>query len=126
MVENVGVITMIKLKRLVESNKKHLGYKVIGYDANKKRAFSLYDSRRTYKVKVGMIERDDKHGLYLGTTRNFPLDYYSGQTDFDDLLLTCEYTDTDIIKGTPTDKNSEILVRQYKIVKIEFIKNEYV
>ena len=106
-------------------NKKYTGFKVVGYDAEKKRAFSLYNTRLTYKnVKKGKVEKTDK-GLYLGTTRDFSVDYYSGQTDYDDLLLTCEYYSDDIIKGDPTSRSGEVVVKQYKIIKIEFLENEY-
>ena len=112
--------------KIVEStNSKYIGYKIVGWDSKRKRAFSLYDVKTTYQISKGAVHKSDK-GLYLGTTRNFVTDYYSGQTDYDDLLLTCEYFDSDIIKGNPHDRNGEIVVRQYKIIATEVIKNEYV
>lgn len=115
---------MINLKTLLESKNKYIGYKIVGWDSKKKRAFSLYDVKKTYTIKKGMIEKNN-HGLYLGTTKDFPIDYYSGQTDYDDLLLTCEYYDDDIIKGDPNSRSSEIIVKQYKIIKIEVLENIY-
>ncbi len=116
---------MIKLKTLLESKNKYIGYKVVGWDSKKKRAFSLYDVKTTYIIKKGMVQKDSKSGLYLGTTRDFSVDYYSGQTDYDDLLLTCEYYENDIIKGDPKSRSGEIIVKQYKIIKTEVLENIY-
>jgi hypothetical protein len=113
--------TIKKLKNvLIKEAKetKYIGYKIVGW--NGKKAYSLMDKQTVYNIKVGTTHKSPK-GLYLGTSRQFVEDYYSGLTDDTDLLLTCEYFNEDIIKGDPTYKNGEIIVRKYKIIKTEKI-----
>jgi len=104
--------------------KKYIGYKTVGWDSKKKRAFSLYDPKITYDAKRGKSHKSS-NGLFLGTTREFSIDYYSGQTDYDDLLLTCEYNETDILRGDPKSRSGEVVVKEFRIIKVEVIKNEF-
>jgi len=92
------------------------GYKIVGYDG--KKAFSLYDTKTAIDINKGDVI-EDPNGIYLGTEEQFVLDFYTGLSDYDDLLLTYEYEDSDILKGSKHDKNSEIIVRKAKLVDIK-------
>lgn len=58
-------------------------------------------------------------GLYLGTSKKFVMDYYSGLTDYEDVLLTYEYSPDDLLSGNPDDTDGEITVRKAKLIDME-------
>jgi hypothetical protein len=58
-------------------------------------------------------------GLYLGTSKDFVMNYYSGLTDYDDVLLTYKYDMDDVLSGNPDDSDGEITVRRATLVDIE-------
>ena len=97
------------------------GYKIVGWDEENKRAFSIYDTKLDVDIKLNSITQY-KTGLYLGTSKNYVLDYFSGGTDFEDLLLTYEYDKNDLIKGDPYSKNGEIVVKKAKLVNVEKVE----
>lgn len=61
---------------------------------------------------IGKVTTASGAGLFLGTSKNFVIDFYTGLTDFDDVLLTYKYDRTDVLSGTPREKDSEITVRK--------------
>jgi len=76
-----------------KESQKIMGYKIVAY--NKGRAFSLYNNKITYNLSIGSISSD----IFLGTNEKFCLDYYSGLTDDQELILTYSYNPSDIISG---------------------------
>lgn len=113
----------LKIRDFLNESKVHLGYKIISYDG--KDFYSLYDRHMKYNVQIGSIVNDAK-GIYLGTSRNFAIDYYGGSTDVTDVLLTYEFADRDIIKGDPNDKDlmtggTEMVVKRAKLIKKEVL-----
>lgn len=105
----------------LQEKKKNLGYKIVGWDASKKRAFSLYDTKLDVEITNGKTYQYKK-GTHLGTSRDYVIDYFSGGTDYEDLLLTYEYDERDLLKGDPEHKNSEIIVKKAKLIDIELLK----
>jgi hypothetical protein len=99
------------------------GYKIVGYDPDKKRAFSLYEPSMDADTAVGKTVKYPGKGLFIGTTRKFCLDYYSGLTDMEELMLTYEISPSDILTGTP-EREGEMSVRRAKLVKVEKLGNE--
>ena len=83
-----------------------LGYKVVGW--NGQRAYSLYKPSMSYDIRVGATHDD----LFLGTSEQFCLDYYTGGTDDQDMLLTYEYNIADVVSGEPDHPNGEVRVRR--------------
>lgn len=100
--------------------KKFLGYKVVGLKKGSGQAYSIY-SKEPININIGSVEEYSGKGLFLGTSKDFCLDYYScGTADEDDeLLLTYEYNLQDIIQGDPNYKNGEIQVKKAILVNIE-------
>lgn len=92
----------------------YMGYRVV--EKRDGKYYSLY-SKEEIPLKIGQ-ETVDPKGFYLGTTREFATDYYTGLTDYDDAILTYEYRPEDVIKGDPTSPNSEIIVRRAKLLEI--------
>lgn len=107
---------------------KYLGYKsaIIRKQGKSKSLFSIYDKNfEISEAKIGTIVNLQK--FYLGTSKQFVLDYYSDMSDEDEVLLTYEYSDNDIVSGGPPDHSlSEIVVKRAKLISIEpMLKNEY-
>jgi len=105
-----------------------LGYRIV---ANKDgQLVSLYGSHKV-SSKVGTIVRPGGKGLYLGTVKDFALNYYSGMSDYPDALLTYSYKIRDLVEGDPDSgitepphDGGEIVVREAKLVNIEFLPVE--
>ena len=107
-----------ELENKMKQGQQLIGYKIVGWDG--KRAFSLYQTNKTVDLTIGSIDKN----IYLGTTRQFVLDYYSGGTDYQDLLLTYQFKPEDVIKGNPDDKGpggGEIIVQQANLIKVETV-----
>jgi hypothetical protein len=103
---------------------KYLGYK--SAIIRSKYLYSIYDRKfKISQAKVGSVVLLDK--FYLGTSKQFVLDYYSDITDEDEVLLTYEYDESDIVSGGPPNHPlSEIIVKRAKLIKIDpMIKDEY-
>jgi len=95
---------------------KHLGYKIVVWDGEK--ATSLYKRDMVIPIEIGS-ELTGK--IYLGTTKKFVIDYYSGGTDLVDMLLTYSFDSEDVIKGNLTDSEGEIIVSRTILVKYELV-----
>jgi len=100
------------------------GYKAVGYHASTGQAYSLYGGRSSViNITVGNVERDPR-GFYLGSTKKFCMDYYSGLTDDDELLLTYEFGPEDLMEGediVETGAEGELKVRQARLAEVERI-----
>ena len=99
--------------------KKYLGYKIVGFDGA--RYFSLYRPDLTIDVTIGSVI-SPPGGLYLGTTKQFCIDYYSNGTDFQDALLTYEYDENDVLSGEPNASSGEVIVKRGKLKEVEIQK----
>jgi hypothetical protein len=96
-----------------------LGYKIVSDSGNKTYAWSLYGGEKfKISLKVGEVT-EVKNGLYLGTSKDFVTDYYSGLSDSPDLLLTYEYNSDDVMSGDPESKSGEVKVRKASLKHIE-------
>lgn len=96
------------------SNKMLIGYKIVSWDGNE--AFSLYDKNKKINLNIDSIDSN----IYLGTSKQFCIDYYSGLTDDKDMLLTYSYDKNDIISGSE-NSTGEILVRKAQLKNIEWL-----
>jgi len=98
--------------------KKYLGYKIVGWTG--KKAFSIYNLNHEISLKKGQITTNPE-GVYLGNSKQYVIDYFSGGTNYQDLLLTYEYDSKDLIKGDPEFLNGEVKVKSVKLIDIEKI-----
>jgi hypothetical protein len=112
------------VKRITEALGKemntHLGYKIVGQ--HKRRAYSLYNPKQTISIRKGSVIRDP-HGIYLGTSQKFCLDYYRGLVadGHNELMLIYRYHDRDVWDGDPLAANGEV-----KVVKATLVGYEHV
>ena len=93
------------------------GYKIVAHEDGK--LYSLQNPDLQYNVKMGTVE-SPTNGMFLGTTKNFVIDYYSEMTDKEDALLVYEYDPEDVISGQP-DEEGEVKVTKAKLVSMEVI-----
>ena len=93
------------------------GYKIVAHEDGK--LYSLQNPDLQYNVKMGTVE-SPTNGMFLGTTKNFVIDYYSEMTDKEDALLIYEYDPEDVISGQP-DEEGEVKVTKAKLVSMEVI-----
>lgn len=70
-------------------------------------------------LEIGKMDDMPGEGLFLGTTREFCEDYYTGLTDGDDILLTYAYEDDDVLRGAPGSSAGEVTVRRARLLAIE-------
>lgn len=102
-----------------------VGYKVVLRKGRK--LFSLYDH--------SPIPRGGTHispgGLYLGTTREFCLDFYAsepgdfGAEGFDgEALMAYTYRPEDVIRGDPAHPYDELLVREARVLHVTDLPSE--
>lgn len=83
-------------------------------------AVSLYDKNIVYPLSPGSVESDST-GIYLGSSREFCIDYYSGLTEYPDVLLSYEFNEEDLLRGDPNHPMDELLVSQTKLVGHELV-----
>ena len=97
----------------------HLGYKVAILRNGK--LYSVYEP--TFEISEAKIwELINVNRFYLGTSKKFALDYYSGLTDEKEVLLTYWYMNRDIVSGGPPNHSlAEIIVSRARLVDIELI-----
>lgn len=102
------------------------GYKVAHRQGD--RAVSLADRNVRYPLRPGSVIQGP---AYLGTSRAYAIDYYATFSDDpedpEELLLTVEYDDGDIIKGNPDEPDqltggAEVLVRKATLKRVEPLK----
>jgi len=97
-----------------------LGYKVMAYKDGK--LVSLMDDGVTMTPKIGEVHKMGGKGIYLGTTKDFVEDYYTGLTDLDEVILTYKYSLSDVTSGDPHAKSGgEITVSKGQLVDIEHV-----
>ena len=111
--------------KLSQNIQTYKGYKIIGFNPQTKQFYSIFDKSVYHNIKIGTIFSNPK-GIYLGTSYQFCMDYYSCGTEDEhkEFILTLDYSSKDIIKGDPTCTNGEIVVSSCKITNIEEINKE--
>ena len=105
------------VEKLIESSK--VGYKVMRFDG--KYAIAGADSRQKFSLKKGSTISMTGNGIYLGTDKQYVLDYYSGLADRE-VLITFSFDPNKITTGNLTDREVEISVPNAKIVDWEELK----
>ena len=100
-----------RLPSLNEAERR-LGYKMM--ELRGKRLHSLAHSPVTYPAKVGARISMGGAGIFLGTSKQFVLDYYSGLTDGAEVLVTFSVDPKHIVK----DAGDEITASEAKIASI--------
>lgn len=111
---------------MLTEEKTYTGYKIVAFDGE--RAFSLYQMDKEISLDIGGYEIDPK-GLYLGTSRKFCINYYTGLSDdyedgmgkYRDMLLTYEYSIKDLLDGEPYHPDGEVRVKKAKLVDKEVL-----
>ncbi len=91
--------------------------KIVAYEDGK--LYSLQNPDLQYNVKVGTVE-SPSGGMFLGTTKDFVVDYYGEMTDKQDALLVYQYSIEDVISGQP-DEEGEVKVTTAKLISMEVI-----
>jgi len=105
-------------KEWMEATQQSLkGYKIVAHDSGK--LYSLQNPNLEYSVKVGTVESPNE-GLFLGTDKDFVMNYYSELTDKEDALLTYEYDVEDVLSGNP-DEQGEVKVKKAKLKSVQVI-----
>jgi hypothetical protein len=101
------------------------GYKIVGRD--KRGLFSLQNPEIRYPYSGGRNDNMISHpsGVYIGTSEEFVVDYYSGLTDSEEAILKLKYKPEDVILGNP-DEEGEVIVSAAIIndIKMEY-RNEW-
>jgi len=111
---------------------KWTGYKIVHREGD--HAVSLAtgrDNRRSvYSLKPGAILQGP---TYLGTSKAYAVDYFStgseNPTDPEEMLLTVEYDDRDILKGNPDEPDqltggAEVIVRKCRLKSADSLRKE--
>jgi quercetin dioxygenase-like cupin family protein len=115
---------MNKKKASYENNIKDpnfkLGYKIVAFDG--KNFLSLQNPEKKYNIDLG-DNLSDKNGVFLGTTKDFVIGYYTELTDFEDCLVTCKYNLKNLIKGNP-EEEGEVLVRSCEVIAIKLLNED--
>lgn len=106
------------LDTLDENGEKKIGYKVMRYENGILIAGA--NSRLSFKPEIGKVMSMPGNGIYMSPNKEYVLDYYSGLAD-DEVLITFEFDVEDITFGNLTDRESEIAVKQAKIINLQQI-----
>ena len=96
-------------------NGKLIGYKVMRVD-DEGNLVSGADSRLTYSGAVGESLTAPRAGTYLSNTPEYVATHYGGLAD-NEVLLTLEFDQADVLAGALSDREPEIGVSSAKIVK---------
>lgn len=113
------------MKWYKKAQKTMLGYKAVGYDPKTNSAYSFWGGKNfPIDLNIGSWITDPK-GIYLGSSENFVLDYYSGMTDGEELLLTYKFNIEDAINIPDTSSCSgEIKVKRAQLIDIKQINKD--
>ena len=94
----------------------HKGYRIVAYNVAGGVAYTL-QNHLPVDLEIGA---QWSPGEYFLATDQTLVEHYTGLSDDEDLLLTYEFTDDDIIRGEVAESCSEILVRTAKLVGASF------
>ena len=104
------------LNKLDEGMGKEIGYKVMRYENGM--IIAGANSRLSFKAEVGETISMPGNGIYMSPNKEYVLNYYSGLAD-NEVLITFEFDINDITLGNLIDKESEVAVKQAKIINLE-------
>lgn len=111
----------------MDKDKEYTGYKVMAY--NEGNIISGADNRQKFNLSVGSEISMTGNGIYLGTNKDYVMNYYAGLAD-EEVLLEVTFKKSDIITGSLTDREPEISVKKavlksFKhIIDGEFVQEE--
>lgn len=104
-------------------NGNFLGFRIISHSPDG--GYKTLYGQEPFNPVLNKVYAIKGQGLYLGTSKKFCMDYYSGGTDDSDVLLTYEYSPKDLIKGDPTENtDGEVIVSRAKLIEIEHITDD--
>ena len=95
-----------------------IGYKVMRLENDS--IISGANSQYAFNLEIGSIISMEGNGIYMGTNKDYVLNYYSGLADVES-LLTLEFSKSDIVTGSLDDREVEISVRKAKIIDTQLI-----
>lgn len=102
---------------LNESGNTRQGYKIVAHEGGK--LYSLQNPDLEYRTRIGTVE-SPSNGMFLGTTKDFVIDYYGEMTEKQDALLVYEYDPKDVISGQP-EEEGEVKVTTAKLLSVEVL-----
>jgi hypothetical protein len=104
----------------LQSGKQH-GYRIVSKDGD-----SLVTLAGNERVddRIGAKHNYTGNGLYLGTSKKFVEDYYSGLSDLPDVMLTYIFDVDDVLSGDPSSPDSEITVSKAVLQNVETISED--
>lgn len=97
-----------------------IGYRVVSYNLEEMSASTL-EFRNPVDLNKGSIHTSEG-GLYLGSSEGF-CEYYLGNTDDHDVILTLEYDENDLLLGESGGDN-EIRVKEATLVGARFYEED--
>jgi hypothetical protein len=117
------------VKIIKVSQTENLGDKAVGYKDGQ--GFSLYGGGGLpVDITIGSVMENlspSFHGFFLGSSKKYVLDYYSGLTEEDELLLTYSYSSEDVIGNqVESDRmcDGEVRVKRATLINIESIPKD--
>ncbi len=78
------------------------------------------DSRLTFFLNIGAEIKMPENGVYIGIDKDYVMDYYSNLAE-NEMLLTLEFEEKDIVTGNITDRECELSVKKVKIIDFQEI-----
>lgn len=91
----------------------------MNYDSGE--IYSIASEKYRFPCNINQKISMDGMGVWLSTNKEFVIDYYSGQSDKDDVLVTLEFDPKMITSGNTLDSESVITVPVVKIKNIQKI-----
>jgi hypothetical protein len=115
--------------RLIKIAETMQGFKTVAFDPVTKQAYSLYGGKgMPVDITIGSwVEENNPAGFFLGSSKQFCLDYYSGMCDDPELLLTYQFDTNDALGGVPScigTCDTEIRVSRAQLVGVEEIQKD--
>ena len=104
-----------------------LGYKGVGYNPETKIAYSFFGGENSpIDLTIGeWTTTNSPKGMYLGSSKQFVLDYYSGAVDGEELLLTYQFNVEDALSIPDTSAcDGEIQVKKAQLINIEHMNKD--
>ncbi len=97
-----------------------IGYKVMNYNKDLDILISGRNSQLTFFCNIGAEIKMPENGVYIGIDKHYVMDYYSGLAE-NEVLLTLEFDEKDIVTGNVTDRECELSVKKVKIIDFQEI-----
>jgi hypothetical protein len=96
-----------------------LGYKVMRLEGDY--VISGANSRLRYPLEIGTVITMPSPGVFISLDKKYVLDYYAGLAD-EEALLELSFDSTDITRGNPNDKETELAVSRAVISGFELLQ----